>query len=86
MIRDRLFVGIRDITLSEQLQTNAELTLDKAKKIIRQREAVHQQQCLLKGAEPQSIEAPQHGSYRLEIGQNQIKRTTLYRKEVHMLW
>ena len=32
MIRDRLVVGIRDITLSEQLQTNAELTLDKAKK------------------------------------------------------
>ena len=57
MIRDRLIVGIRDITLSEQLQTNAELTLDKAKKIIRQREAVHQQQCLLKGADPQSIEA-----------------------------
>ena len=64
MIRDRLVVGIRDITLSEQLHTNAELTLDKAKKIIRQREAVHQQQYLLKGAEPQSIEALQHGSYR----------------------
>ena len=64
MIRDRLVVSSRDITLSEQLQTYAELTLDKAKKIIRQHEAVHQQQCLLKGAEPQSIEALQHGSYR----------------------
>ena len=73
MIRDRLVVGIRDITLSEQLQTNAELTLDKAKKIIRQREAVHQQQCLLKGAEPQSIEALQHGSYRGNWRQGKTK-------------
>ena len=32
MIRDRPVVGVRDITLSEQLQTNAELTLDKATK------------------------------------------------------
>ena len=73
MIRDRLVVGIRDITLSEQLQTNAELTLDKAKKIIRQREAVHQQQCLLKGAEPQSIKALQHGSYRGNWRQGKTK-------------
>ena len=73
MIRDRLVVGIRDITLSEQPQTNAELTLDKAKKIIRQREAVHQQQCLLKGAEPQSIEALQHGSYRGNWRQGKTK-------------
>ena len=73
MIRDRLVVGIRDITLSEQLQTNAELTLDKAKKIIRQREAVHQQQCLLKGRELQSIEALQHGSYRGNWRQGKTK-------------
>ena len=73
MIRDRLVVGIRDITLSEQLQTNAELALDKAKKIIRRREAVHQQQCLLKGAEPQSIEALQHGSYRGNWRQGKTK-------------
>ena len=73
MIRDRVVVSIRDITLSEQLQTNAELTLDKAKKIVRQREAVHQQQCLLKGAEPQSIEALQHGSYRGNWRQGKTK-------------
>ena len=49
MIRDRLVVGIRDENLSQQLQTDSELTLDKAKKKIHQKEAVHQQQEILKG-------------------------------------
>ena len=34
MIRDRLLVGIRDTALSQQLQLDAELTLEKAKKRI----------------------------------------------------
>ena len=49
MIRDRLEVGIRDSALSESLQTDAALTLEKAKTKIRQRE--------LKGTEPKSLEA-----------------------------
>ena len=52
MIRDRLVVGILDSSLSEQLQLDAELTLEKAKKKIRQREAVGQQQQELKGKTP----------------------------------
>ena len=44
MIRDRLVVGIRDASLSQNLQFDAELTLDKAKKRIRQQEAVGEQQ------------------------------------------
>ena len=60
MIRDRLVVGIRDAALSERLQTDAELTLEKAKKTIRQREAVHEQQRVLKGAEPTSLETVQY--------------------------
>ena len=48
MIRDRLVVGIRDATLSQQLQLDAELTLEKAKTKIRQREAVGEQQKELK--------------------------------------
>ena len=44
MIRDRLVVGIRDASLSQQLQLDAELTLEKAKTKIRQREAVGEQQ------------------------------------------
>ena len=63
MIRDRLVVGIRDSALSERLQMDADLTLEKAKKQIRQREAVHQQQRELKGAEQPSLEAL-HSSQR----------------------
>ena len=48
MIRDRLVVGIRDIALSERLQTEPDLNLDKAKRMIRQWEAVQEQQMILK--------------------------------------
>ena len=51
MIRDRLVAGIRDHALSEKLQTDSKLTLDTAKKTICQKEAVHEQQQSLKGAE-----------------------------------
>ena len=44
MIRDRLVVGIRDTVLSEQLQLDSKLTLESAKKAVRQREAVKEQQ------------------------------------------
>ena len=53
MIRDRIVVGIRDQSLSERLQMDAELTLDKAKKLVRQREAVQEQQALLKTGQKQ---------------------------------
>ena len=49
MLRDRLIVGIRDTALSERLQLNAELTLDKTKKAIRQKEAVKEPGQELKG-------------------------------------
>ena len=42
MIRDYLVVGIRDESLSERLQMESDLTLEKAKKLIRQNEAVQQ--------------------------------------------
>ena len=44
LICDRLVVGIRDSVLSERLQLESDLTLDKAKKLICQREAVRVQQ------------------------------------------
>ena len=47
MIRDRLVVGISDKALSEQLCTHADLTLEKAKTMIRQREAIHEQRNML---------------------------------------
>ena len=47
LLRDRLVVGIRDTALSERLQMDAELDLEKAKKMIRQREAVKDHHQLL---------------------------------------
>ena len=47
MIRDRLVVGIRDQHLSQQLQMDPDLTLEKAKIRIRQKEAIGRQQDLL---------------------------------------
>ena len=63
MIRDRLVVGIRDNALSdhERLQTKEGLTLEKAKTMIRQREAVREQQSTLKEA---AVEEP--SSYSLK--------------------
>ncbi|UYV72487.1 hypothetical protein LAZ67_9003355 [Cordylochernes scorpioides] len=44
LIRDRIVVGVRDKALSERMQLDSELTLEKAVKIVRQQEAVRQQQ------------------------------------------
>lgn len=52
MIRDRLVVGILDSALSQRLQLDATLTLEKAKKLVRQREAVGEQNQLLRETEP----------------------------------
>ena len=49
MIRDRLVVGIRDIVLSRHLQLHADLTLQTAKKKICHREAIEEQQQVLRG-------------------------------------
>ena len=53
MIRDRLVVGILDTSLSERLQMDADLALEKATQIVRQREAVQKQQTILhRGEQP----------------------------------
>ena len=57
LIRDWLVVGIRDESLSEHLQIESKLTLEQAKKFIRQREAIHQQQSILKGGNDKQSEA-----------------------------
>ena len=49
MIRDNIVVGIRDSSLAEKLQLDSELTLTKAVTLVRQAEAVKQQQPLLRG-------------------------------------
>ena len=55
MIRDRIVVGIRDKTLSERMQLDAKLTLETAKTLVRQREAVHEQQQILRGVPKQEL-------------------------------
>ncbi|UYV81698.1 hypothetical protein LAZ67_20002018 [Cordylochernes scorpioides] len=44
LIRDRIVVGVRDKALSERMQLDSELTLEKAVKMVRQQESVRQQQ------------------------------------------
>ena len=52
MVRDRIVVGIRDSSLSEKLQLDAELTLSTAVAKVRQAEEVKKQQPLLRGETP----------------------------------
>ena len=54
MIRDRLVVGIQeDISFSERMQMDADLTLEKAKKLVCQREAVQEHKELLSDIDKQ---------------------------------
>ena len=48
LIRDCLVVGICDHSLSERLQMEPDLTMNKAKRLIHQRDAVKEQQETLK--------------------------------------
>lgn len=48
MIRDRLVVGIRHHTLSEKLQMDSELTLEKAITTIRQHKEIKKQQPIVR--------------------------------------
>lgn len=56
LIRDRIVVGIRDKALSEKLQLEAELTLEKAVNCVRQKETVRKQQGFLRADGRQSID------------------------------
>ena len=49
LIRDRIVVGIRDVALSEKLQMDPNLNLQKAVNCVRQSEAVKNQQATLRG-------------------------------------
>ena len=48
LIRDRIVVGIRNSALSKQLQSDPDLTLERAKTLVQQREAICDQQQFLK--------------------------------------
>ena len=61
MIRDHIVVGICYQAQSEQLQMDAGLTLEKAKTLVRQRQAVQEQQILLKQKEDKLIDFLRRG-------------------------
>ena len=48
LIRDRIVVGLRDAKISEKLQLDPALTLEKAVTLARQKEAVHEQQSIVR--------------------------------------
>ena len=50
MTHDRIVAGIWDQALSERLQTVVDLTLEKAKTLVKQREAAHEHQLALNGS------------------------------------
>ena len=80
LIHDRIVVGIRDKTLSERLQLEAELTLEKAVNFVRQKETVRKQQGFLGTEGRQSIDFvgmfPKKDK-ELEIGQYLFPTTKL---------
>ena len=69
MLRDRLVVGIRDTGLSEKMQTDPTLTLEKAKIMIRQKAAVREQRKELEAADTtgSTLEGVTRGTYRSRI-------------------
>ena len=76
MIRDRIIVGLLDSRLSEKLQLDADLTLEKAVNSARQSELVKKQQSVVRGAEgqtsqPITVEAVNKNHQRREKTQKQ---------------
>ena len=61
MIKDRIVVGIRNSTLSEKMQLDAELTLTKAVTQVHQAEALKQQQSLSHSLHDAPIRAVKRG-------------------------
>ena len=87
LIRDRIVVGIQDASLSERLQMDPELTLEKAKTLVRQREAVCEQQQALKGKKmeaPSLIDAMSHTSHhKRQITSEPLKKCIRCSKNPH---
>ena len=73
-IRDRLVVGMRDARLSQRLQLDATLTLDKAKKALRQAEAVREQLQTLQGTGGQAGDSRSNPSHKLRIKFSHVQK------------
>ena len=62
MIRDRIVVGIKDATLSEKMQLESTLTLEKAVKMARESESVKKQDVIRSGQQSMSTEIDEIGA------------------------
>ena len=98
MLRDRLMVGIRDVILLERLKMDSELNLEKAMKMVRQKEAVHEHNSQLQGKleikdsgnlsllKQKNVSTPRQGipPQRREMGTKKTKsKCTRCRKTTH---
>ena len=79
LIRDRIVVGIRD-KLSEKLQLEADLTLDKAVSVAGQKEKVRKQQSILRGDGKQCVDAVGVGNFA-KTRKNQYSKPNLNEQE-----
>ena len=81
LLRDRMVVGIRDRELSKKLQLDPDLTLEKTKKTIRQKEAVKEQHYNLQGndiKEP-SLEEVRYGKWHRKPPRPEVRPQYIYR-------
>ena len=80
MIRDKIVVGIRNSSLSEKLQLDPDLTLSKAVTLVRQTEAIKQQQTLLRGqGHGEGVDTPVGAVLARRSGQRQTRRKQSFR-------
>ena len=73
LIRDRIVVGLRDAKISEKLQLDSDLTLERAVTQARQKEAVHEQQSIVRG-QVSSESKVDSVKFRQRQGQNTQRR------------
>ena len=78
MIRNQLVVGLKNEKLSEKLQLDETLSLQKAVNIARQNESVHKQQAVIRGA---NIVGDQHSNVDAISRPPRFHRQDLERKE-----
>ena len=82
LIRDQLVVGILDRKVSQQLQTDPKLTVEKAKLTIRQKEAVQQQGRELEADKRrgESLETLEKTIAELQMSMNELKYSSKQQK------
>ncbi|XP_062523487.1 uncharacterized protein K02A2.6-like [Corticium candelabrum] len=82
LIRDRIVVGLRDASLSETLQLDSELTLEKAISKARQKETVKQQQVVIRKDDTHSTPAVVEAIRgRRLVAQTRQRKTACVHKE-----